>query len=162
MNEKQEELRQKLAEVFGSAPKQILKAVVFSIALGFLLPIHAILFALSSGKFSDNTVFFGVIQFFVFLINAVSLPRRSRISYVLIVVFALLPLLGSLAGAVHLLALTVSGNIGVNVFDTLSSIVALFQCATIIALFYYIFSPASRSYVWRETSEIVSAPELLS
>jgi hypothetical protein len=66
----------------------------------------------------------------------------------ILIVLSLLPLLGSLAGAVHLLALTVSGALRTDLVDSLSSILGLVQLVVIVALLISLLSSVSRKFIW--------------
>jgi hypothetical protein len=62
--------------------------------------------------------------------------------------FGYAPALGSLAGALHLPALVVTGKLAVNLSETTASVVALLQVGVILALFINLLSRTTRSYVW--------------
>jgi hypothetical protein len=63
-----------------------------------------------------------------------------------------LPLLGSLAGALHLLALLTTGRITVNLSETIASVLAVLQLVVIVALFVSLLSSATRKYVWSSSA----------
>ena len=70
----------------------------------------------------------------------------------LIAIFALLPLLGSLAGALHLLALFTTGRITINLSETIASALAVLQLMVIVTLFISLLSSATRIYVWSSSA----------
>jgi hypothetical protein len=94
------------------------------------------------------------IGFFAF--NGLSLLTKSRLSFCLLAVFAFLPLLGSLAGAVHLLALIVNGQMATSPADTIVSLIGTVQALVIVALYLALASRATRAYVWTQSPPLVA------
>ncbi|MEO8435566.1 MAG: hypothetical protein ABI596_11780 [Pyrinomonadaceae bacterium] len=92
------------------------------------------------GRPTGKSLLFAAITLAFFTFNGLSLLGKSRVSYVLIAIFAFLPLLGSFAGAVHLLALLMTGRIASSLSDTMASVVALLQTIVIVALLVNLFS----------------------
>ena len=141
-----------LKEKIKNTPKSVFLALYLSIALGLLLGGRAILVSISVGRSPGKSILFAVIQFAFFTFNGLSLLTRSRWGYMLIAIFALLPLLGSLAGALHLLALFTTGRIAVNLSETIASVLAVLQLVVIVTLFISLLSSATRSYVWSSSA----------
>ncbi|MGH9875667.1 MAG: hypothetical protein ACRD9S_24690 [Pyrinomonadaceae bacterium] len=148
MNPKDKTDRERLKELVKQTPKQVFLALYLSVALGMLLGLRGIFLRMSQGAFSGKSLMFTLLVFGFFTVNGLSLLSRSRWAYVSLAIFSLLPLLGSLAGAVHLLALLVTGSISNNAVETMASAVALLQLIVIVALLSMLLSSATRSYVW--------------
>ncbi|SRR6266516_665389 len=144
--------RDLLKEKVKNTPKPVFLALYLSVALGLLLGVRAILVSISVGRSPGKSLLFAVIQFAFFAFNGLSLLTRSRWGYMLIAIFALLPLLGSFAGALHLLALLTTGRIELNLSETIASVLAVLQFAVIVTLFISLFSSATRSYVWSNSA----------
>ena len=150
--------RELLKEKVKNTPKPVFLALYLSVALGLLLGTRAILVSISVGRSPGKSILFAVIQFAFFTFNGLSLLTKSRWGYGLIAIFALLPLLGSLAGALHLLVLLTSGRIAVNLSETIASVLAVLQLAVIVALFISLLSSVTRWYVW--SSDVDSKKEV--
>lgn len=142
-----------IREKVKNTPKPVFLALYLSVALGLLLGTRAILMSISVGRSPGKSILFALIQFAFFTFNGLSLLTRSRWGYMLIAIFALLPLLGSLAGSLHLLALLTTGRIAVNLSETVASVLAVLQLVVIVTLFISLLSSATRSYVWSSSEE---------
>ena len=144
--------RELLKEKVKNTPAPVFLSLYLSIALGLLLGVRAILISISVGRSPGKSLLFAVIQFAFFTFNGLSLLTKSRWGYMLIAIFALLPLLGSFAGALHLLALLTTGRIAVNLSETIASVLAVLQLVVIVTLFISLLSSATRSYVWSNSA----------
>jgi len=144
--------RELLEQRIKNAPKRVQHAAFLATLLGLLLALRGILSGISAGTFSGKSMIFGVIIFAFFLTNGISLLTGSGWAYVLIALFALLPVLGSFAGAVHLLALVSRGALGANLLETTVSFLAVFQFIVIVVLFVCLLAPSSRAYVWKSSA----------
>ena len=109
--------------------------------------------SISVGRSPGKSILFAVIQFAFFTFNGLSLLTRSRWGYMLIAVFALLPLPGSFAGQSDTLALLTTGRIAVNLSETIASVLAVLQFIVIVTLFISLLSSATRKYVWSSSEE---------
>jgi len=145
--------REKLEQKIRNTPKQVFLCLYLSVILGVLIGLRAILMRMAAGAFSGKALLFAGITIGFFTFNGMGLLTKNRLAYVLIAVFALLPAPGSLAGAVHLLALLMTGKIAANLSETMASVVALLQFGVILALFINLFSRTTRSYVWSKTAD---------
>jgi hypothetical protein len=85
----------------------------------------------------------------LFVTNGLSILNRSRLGYVLVASFAILPLLGSFGAAVHLVALFVSGAWRDEHTGVIAGFVAIFLLGIITYLFISLLSKEVRAYVWR-------------
>ena len=140
--------RELLQEKIKNTPKQVFLSLYLALSLGVLLGIRAIILNLAAGRFSARVLLFAAVTIGFFVFTGMGLLTKNRLSYVLITIFAFFPALGSLAGAVHLLALVMTGKIALNPSETIVSVVALLQFSVILALFINLLSRATRSYVW--------------
>ena len=142
-----------LKEKVKNTPKPVFLALYLSVALGLVLGTRAILVSISVGRSPGKSILFAVIQFAFFTFNGLSLLTKSRWGYMLIAIFALLPLLGSFAGALHLLALLTTGRIAVSPSETTASVLAVLQFVVIVTLFISLLSSATRKYVWSSSAD---------
>jgi len=117
-----------------SAPWQ-LHLTVFSAVLGLLMAIRVVLVSVSAESFSSRTVIFGLIMFGFFATNGLGLIRSSKISYVVVTVFGLLPLLGSLAGVLELTVFTL-GLKPSSPLETFISFLCSLQFLVIVTLLF--------------------------
>jgi hypothetical protein len=140
--------REQLERTIRNAPKSVRHAAFLAAVLGLLLGVRGILSSASLGTFSGKSLLYAALIFAFFGVNGISLLSKSRLAYVLIAIFAFLPLLGSFAGSVHLLALSTTGRIAVNLTETIVSVVSVLQIIVIVALLIILLSSATRSYVW--------------
>lgn len=148
--------RQQLAELFNDVPQNVKRAMLLASLLGLLLGVNGIVTNVATGTFSGKWVFYAVIILMVYASNGLSLLKKGRVGYVLSIVLALLPSLGSLAGSVHLLAMILTGEAGADL-QTLVSIIATLQLLVIVGLLICLVSGSARRFIWgREQTETVS------
>ncbi|MDX6613629.1 MAG: hypothetical protein QOD75_2815 [Blastocatellia bacterium] len=140
--------REPLQQKIKNTPQRVFWSLYLSVLLGLLLGVRATILQVTAATFSVKTLFFTAMMVGFFAFNGLSLLGRSRWSYALLAVFALLPALGSLAGAIHLAALLASGEITSRPSDTIVSIVAVCQLVVIAALYFNLLSKVTRSYIW--------------
>jgi len=140
--------RELLEQRIRSTPKQVFLSIGLAVLLGVLLGLRGLLLRVAAGTFSGKSLLFTFLIMAVFAFNGVSLLSKSRLAYILILILALLPLLGSLIGATHLLALLVSGDIATKPAETIASLVAAVQLVVIGALYVSLLWRTTRSYVW--------------
>jgi hypothetical protein len=115
--------------------------------------VRATILQVTAGTFSAKSLIFTAMIVGFFGFNGLSLLSKSRLSYVLLAVSALLPAPGSLAGALHLLALLATGEIASRPSDTIVSIVTLLQLLVIVGLFICLLSKTTRAYVWNTATQ---------
>ena len=130
-----------------SAPWQLHLAVFSAVLLGLLMAIRVSLVSVSVGTFSTRKVVFGLIMFGFFATNGLALIRSSKISYVVVTVFGLLPLLGSLAGVLELTVFTL-GLKPSSPIETLIAFLCSLQFLVIVTLLFALVTPATRRFVW--------------
>jgi hypothetical protein len=140
--------RELLKQKIRNTPKRVFLSVYLAVLLGVLLALRGILLRVTAGSFSGKSLLFTVLILGFFAFNGLSLLTKSRLAYILIAIFALPPVLGSLAGAVHLLALLATGEIARKLSETIASMVAVLQLLVIAALYLSLLSRTTRSYVW--------------
>jgi hypothetical protein len=140
--------REQLKERIRNTPKRVFMSVYLSVLLGVLLALRGILLQFELGTFSGKTLLFSAFIASFFIFNGLSLLTKHRSAYILIVIFALLPALGSLIGAVHLLALLAKGQIASNPIETFASLVAVLQLLVIAVSYFMLLSRTTRDYVW--------------
>lgn len=140
--------REQILQKVRNTPKRVFWAVYLSVLLGVLLVVRAAILQVTAGTFSGKSLLFTALTVGFFAFNGLSLLGKSRFSYVLLVAFTLLPALGALAGAVHLLALLATGEIASGPSDSIVSFVSLLQLLVIVGLFICLLSRTTRSYVW--------------
>jgi hypothetical protein len=131
-----------------NAPAQIKRAAQVATLLGLLLAARAIILALSDGRLSVKSIVYCLIFVGFFATNGISLFRKSRTGFVLLLIFGGFPILGSFAGALHLLVLVLTGAFVSRVSETLASVICVLQLLAIVSLFVSMLSSTSRSYIW--------------
>jgi len=150
--------RQQLAQILTDVPGPVKLAMLLALVLGLLLGVNGILTSVAAGTFSAKWVFYAALIFLVYASNGVSLLKKGRLGYVFSIVLALLPLLGSFARSVHLLAMTVKGEAGANL-ETLISLIATLQLLAIVGLVICLLAGSTRRFIWRRDQTQPVQPE---
>jgi len=140
--------RHLLEEKIKTTPQKVFLSLYLAVLLGVLLGGRIAVLELTQGTFSRKTLIFIAIIVGVFAFNGFALLTRNRLSYCLLVLFTFMPMWSSLAGAIHLVALIVTGQIATSPADTIVSLIATLQLLTIIALYLALASRTTSYYVW--------------
>jgi len=140
--------RELLKEKLKSTPQKVFLSLYLAVLLAALHAGRIAILELTQGTFSRKTLLFIAIIIGVFVFNGFALLTRNRLSYCLLVLFAFMSLVGSLVGAVHLVALIVNGQIATSPADTIVSLIATLQLLVVIALYFALASTSTSYYVW--------------
>lgn len=132
-----------------AAPKRVSYVCAAAYVLGLVVALRILLLgSMPLGK----SLFFAALMFCNFFFSGMSLiARRSRMSYVWLVINATLPLLGSFAYSVQLLVLPITGEWQNDLRSFGTGLFGLAQLTLIVCLFRNLFSREVLSYVWRQT-----------
>jgi len=134
-----------------NAPAQIKRAAQVATLLGLLLATRAIILAIGENRLSVKQFVYSAIFIGFFATNGVSLLQKSRAGFVLLLIFGSIPILGSLAGGLHLLVLVFTGAFLNRVSETVVSVICVLQLLAIVVLLVSMLSSAARSYIWEST-----------
>jgi hypothetical protein len=132
-----------------AAPQRAKWASSTAAVLGLALALHGLLLGTAP---IVKAVAYGVVLFVFFFVNGAAILRRSRWGYLFLAAFAALPLFGSLAYGLHLVALFATGQWQRDSRGVLSGLFGLVLAAIIIYLFRNLFSRTVLSYVWGQES----------
>lgn len=147
MNDTEREL---LIAQLRAAPNRVKKASITSCAIGVVMSLRVLF--LSSLPMPKSLLFATLIGS-NFIFSGMSILRRRKTSYLLIAVFAALPLLGSLAYSVHLHTLLLTGDWIHDLRDTTTAIVGTLQLWLILYLYRNLFAREVREYVWKNVPD---------
>jgi hypothetical protein len=138
-----------------AAPKRVSYACAAASFLGLFVALRILLLGTMPPR---NSLFFAALMFFNFFFSGMSLiAKRSRLSYVLLVIGATLPLFGSFAYSLTLLVLPITGEWQNDLRSFGTGLFGLAQFTLIIYLFRNLFSKEVLSYVWKQTPSIEPA-----
>lgn len=132
-----------------SAPKRVTYVCAVASVLGIVVALRILLLGSMPLR---NSVFYAALMFCNFFFSGMSLiARRSRLSYVWLVMGATLPLLGSFAYSIQLLVLPITGEWRNDLRSFGTGLFGLAQFTLIVYLFRNLFSKEVLSYVWKQT-----------
>ena len=149
---------EQLERILTDVPGPVKLAMLLALVLGLLLGINGVLTNVAAGTFAGKWIFYAVLIFLVYVSNGVSLLKKGRVGYVFAIVLALLPLLGSFARSVHLLAMTLKGEAGANL-ETLISLIAVLQLLAIVGLLICLMTGRARRFIWSRDQGDTAQPE---
>ena len=133
-----------------NAPRRAKAAALSACVVGLVLAGRAVWTSYTGTQPIGKAVFYGLLMLGLFSTNGLAILAHSRLSYVLVIVFAIMPLLGSFAAAVHLIVLLVSGTRRVEQNGVVHGVVAIFLLNIIGYLLINLLSSEVRAYVWRK------------
>lgn len=144
----EEEKQAKIAEL-KKVPKPVQTAAMVAFALALItlvrIPVGAYAADLSVGK----ALLAGVVMSFWLLICGGSLYTRSRLGYVGLVFFSLLPLLGLIGFSLQLFQMMLEGTLSASWPQTIHCAIAVVQIVVTVALFWYLLAKRVRYFVWK-------------
>ena len=136
-----------------AAPARVTTACNAACALGFLVILRMLFLSTLPLR---KTIFFAGLMGFNFIFNGMSILGRKKSGYVMLVIFAGLPLLGSFAYSVQLYTLILTGTWLSEARATITAIVGTIQMCLIVYLYRNLFAAEVREYVWKQSSTEVT------
>ena len=156
MNTSSQELLK--AEIL-AAPKRVKYACAVAWSLGIIIALRVLLVGSMPLK---KSLGFAAVMLFNFIFSGMSvLGRRSRISFVLLMIWATLPLPASFGNSLHLLVLPITGEWQNDLRNFSIGLFSLAQLTLIIYLFRNLFSREALAYVWKQTPALEPATSQL-
>ena len=132
-----------------NAPKRVTYVCALANLLGLIVALRILLLGSMPLK---KSVLFAALMFFNFFLSGMSIvAKRSRMSYVLLVMSATLPLLVSFSYSLHLLLMPITGEWQNDLRRFGMGILGLAQFTLIVYFFRNLFSKEVISYVWKQT-----------
>jgi hypothetical protein len=139
-----------------AAPKRVTYACWLSGLLGIVMATRVlVLSAIPLGR----AVPFAALMLFNFVFNGLSILARRRSSHAMVLVFSALPLFGSIAYSVQLLALLLTGAWRTDLRGTLLGLFGIAQTVLIIYLLRNLLSREVLHHVWKQVPRLEHRPE---
>jgi len=152
MDEK-EILRAKLR----ATPRSVFLSVKFSGALAILMTARILWTYQQAGKPLSRGLFYAGLVSLMLVANGISLLNKSKMGYVVILVFGALPALGSFVLAVHAFTLVFVGTRADDQIGLVTSLIGSLQFVTIVALLTTLLRREAREWVWKDVAEVPAA-----
>ena len=137
-----------------ATPRSVFLSVAFSGALAILMIIRILWTYQQAGKPLSRGLFYAGLAGFMLIANGISLLNKSKMGYLVILVFGALPALGSFALALHALNLLTTGNRAEDQIGLVTSLIGLLQFVTIVALLTSLLRREARNWVWKDAAEV--------
>jgi hypothetical protein len=137
-----------------ATPRSVFWSVFFSGALAVLVTIRILWTHQQAGKPLSRGLFYAGLVAAMLIANGISLLNKSKMGYVVILVFSVLPALGSFALGVHAFTLMIVGNRAEDPIGLVTSLIGLLQFVTIVALLTTLLRREARNWVWKDAAEV--------
>jgi hypothetical protein len=140
-----------------AAPRSVFLSVKFSGALAILMTTRILWTYQQAGKPLSRGLFYAGLVALMLIANGISLLNKSKMGYVVVLVFGALPALGSFALAVHAFTMVFVGSRAEDQIGLVTSLIGSLQFVTIVALLTTLLRREAREWVWKDVVEVPAA-----
>lgn len=132
-----------------STPLSVFVSVGSAAALGCLVIVRILWTYQQAGKpITRGLMYAALIAIFIFS-NALSLLTKSKIGYVLVMIAALAPAMGSLALSLHFFTILLIGKFMHDQIGLITSLIGLLQFTVISTLLASLLRKEAREWIWK-------------
>jgi hypothetical protein len=133
-----------------SVPHSVFLPIVFASAFALLNAIRILWRYQQDGEPLARGFFFAAIIGMVFISQSFSVVNKSKLGYLVLVIFSLAPAFGSLVLSLHAFRLLVVGDWAQDRIGLVVSVIGFLQFVTILALVTTLLRREVRDWVWKQ------------